>query len=170
MSRKPYTGPPSKRGLYDPAFEKDGCGVGFICDIKGRASREIIEEARNMNCSMAHRGGVGYEKNTGDGAGILTGIPDKFLRKVAAKDLGVELPSLGAYGVGVVFLPTDENERARCKKTLEAGITSTGQTLLGWRTLPVHPDDAGIGHAARNAMPHIEQLFIGAEDVAPSAR
>ncbi len=166
MNERPYVGRPSKRGLYDPANEKDSCGVGFICDIKGRASREIIEEARNMNCCMAHRGGVGYEKNTGDGAGILTGIPDKFLRKVAAEELGIELPALREYGVGNVFLPTNQTERAHCKATLESGITSAGQQLLGWRTLPVQPEAAGIGNAARAAMPHIEQLFIAAAGVA----
>ncbi|MFB3105311.1 MAG: glutamate synthase subunit alpha, partial [Pseudomonadales bacterium] len=166
MNERPYVERPSKRGLYDPANEKDSCGVGFICDIKGRASREIIEEARNMNCCMAHRGGVGYEKNTGDGAGILTGIPDKFLRKVAAEELGIELPALREYGVGNVFLPTNETERAHCKATLESGITSAGQQLLGWRTLPVQPETAGIGNAARAAMPHIEQLFIAAAGVA----
>lgn len=165
MIKSPYIGLPPKRGLYDPANEKDGCGVGFICDIKGRASREIIEEACNMNCSMAHRGGVGYEKNTGDGAGILTGLPDKFLRKVAAEELGVTLPNYREYGVGNIFLPTDESERMRCKATLEKAITSAGQQLLGWRTLPVQPELAGIGNAARAAMPHIEQLFIGAVGV-----
>ncbi|MCZ6854598.1 MAG: glutamate synthase large subunit, partial [Gammaproteobacteria bacterium] len=165
MDKKPYTGPPGKRGLYDPANEKDSCGVGFICDIKGRASRYIIEEARNMNCCMAHRGGIGYEKNTGDGAGILTGLPDKFLRKVAARELGVELPAFREYGVGNVFLPTDETERKRCKTTLENGISSAGQQFLGWRTLPVQPETAGIGNAALAAMPHIEQLFIGAVGV-----
>ncbi len=158
-------GLPPKAGLYDPETEKDSCGVGFICDIKGRPSRRIIEDARDMNCCMEHRGGVGYEKNTGDGAGMLLGIPDRFLRKVAKADLGVELPAKGRYGVGNVFLPTDEAERAHCVEVLEEEIQAAGQRLLGWRSLPVHPDGAGIGKAARAAMPYFAQLFIGAEGV-----
>jgi len=169
MSNRSHRGLPPKRGLYDPANEKDSCGVGFICDIKGRASREIIDEARNMNCCMTHRGGVGYEKNTGDGAGILTGLPDKFLRKVAAEELGVELPAIGQYGVGNVFLPNDAAERHHCLTVFEREIASAGQKLLGWRELPVHPDGAGIGHAARAAMPTFAQLFIGAQGVAGEA-
>ncbi len=158
-------GLPPKRGLYDPDNEKDSCGVGFICDIKGRSSRQIVEDARTMNCCMEHRGGVGYEKTTGDGAGMLMGLPDKFLRKIAAVDLGVELPARGRYGVGNVFLPTDAAERAHCQQVLEEEIAAAGQTLLGWRTLPVHPDGAGIGNAARAAMPYFAQLFIAADGV-----
>jgi len=169
MSNRSPWGFPPKRGLYDPANERDSCGVGFICDIKGRASREIIDEAQNMNCAMTHRGGIGYEKSTGDGAGILTGLPDKFLRKVAAEELGVELPDRGEYGVGNLFLPNDPAERQHCMTVFEGEIISAGQRLLGWRELPVHPDGAGIGHAARAAMPTFAQLFIGAEGVAGDA-
>ncbi len=159
-------GLPPKTGLYHPDSEKDNCGVGFICDIKGRPSRDIIEQARDMNCCMEHRGGVGYEQNTGDGAGMLLGLPDRFLRKIARADLGVDLPPQGEYGVGNVFLPTDPEERAHCEQVLEAEIAAAGQTLLGWRPLPVHPDGAGIGNAARAAMPYFAQLFIGAAGVA----
>jgi glutamate synthase (NADPH/NADH) large chain len=157
-------GLPPKTGLYDPDYEKDSCGVGFICDIQGRPSRQIIEDAQEMNCCMEHRGGVGYEKTTGDGAGMLIGLPDKFLRKAAQRDLGITLPAQGAYGVGNVLLPTDEGERDYCRKVLEEEIAASGQVLLGWRTLPVHPDGAGIGNAARAAMPYFAQLFIGAAD------
>jgi len=94
MNQFKTIGQPPKLGLYDPDTEKDSCGVGFICDIKGRPSRQIIEDARDMNCCMEHRGGVGYEKNTGDGAGMLLGLPDKFLRKIAKSDFGVDLPFL----------------------------------------------------------------------------
>jgi glutamate synthase (NADPH/NADH) large chain len=166
MNQTAHIGLPPRRGLYDPELEKDSCGVGFICDIKGRPSREIIEQARDMNCCMEHRGGVGYEKNTGDGAGMLLGLPDKFLRRIAEEDLGVSLPPKGQYGVGNVFLPTDEAERVHCRRVLEEEIAAAGQRLLGWRELPVHPDGAGIGNAARAAMPHFAQLFIGAVDVA----
>jgi len=156
---------PAKQGLYDPAWEKDSCGVGFICDIKGRPSRQIIADALNMNCCMEHRGGVGYEKNTGDGAGILVGLPYRFLTKVAAK-LDFDLPAKGQFGVGNVFLPVDDAARAHCLSVIETEIEAAGQQLLGWRELPVHPDGAGIGNAARAAMPAFAQLFIGAVGVA----
>ena len=169
MSIRTPWGFPPKRGLYDPANEKDSCGVGFICDIKGRASRDIIDQAQHMNCCMTHRGGVGYERNTGDGAGILTGLPDKFLRRVAASELGVTLPPQGQYGVGNVFLPNDEAERRHCIAIFEREIQAAGQKLLGWRELPVHPDGAGIGHAARAAMPTFAQLFVGAKDASGDA-
>ena len=155
-------GLPAAQGLYDPAMEKDGCGVGFVCHIKGKASHDIITDALAMNCCMEHRGGVGYEANTGDGAGIITGIPYEFLERVAKADLGVELPARGRYGAGIVFLPRDLTERNHCKKVFEAQIAAAGQQSLGWRLLPIEPDLANIGNAARRAMPHIEQLFIGA--------
>ena len=156
-------GLPPKQGLYDPAFEKDSCGVGFICDIKGRPSRSIVRDALSMNCCMEHRGGLGYEKNTGDGAGILLGLPDRFLRRAALDELGIELPAPGSYGVGIVFLPTDAGEREACRRLLEREIAAAGQRLLGWRELPTDPDGADIGNAARAAMPHMAQLFIGAD-------
>ena len=163
------SGFPPKQGLYDPANEKDGCGVGFICDIKGRPSRQIIEDALNMNRCMEHRGGVGYEKNTGDGAGILLGLPHDFLDRVAQQDLGISLPARGEFGVGNVFLPNDEAARAHCRTLFEAEVAAAGQRLLGWRDLPVHPDGAGIGNAARAAMPSFAQLFIGAEGITGDA-
>ena len=161
---RPGFGPPPKQGLYDPAFEKDSCGIGFVCDIKGRASRGVVKDALGMNCSMEHRGGIGYEANTGDGAGILLGLPDRFLRRAAAEELGIELPARGRYGVGNVFLPTAEAERERCLKLLEREIESAGQQLLGWRELPIDPEGADIGNAARAAMPHMVQLFVGSGD------
>ena len=157
-------GLPAKHGLYDPNNEKDGCGVGFICDIKGRASHQIVADAAFMNCCMEHRGGVGYEKNTGDGAGILTGLPHALFEKIAAEELGATLPPLGAYGVGNVFLPTDPEERAHCQRVFEEQIAAAGQTLIGWRELPTDPDAADIGNAARAAMPHFMQLYIAAAD------
>jgi len=158
------SGLPEKLGLYDPANEKDSCGVGFICDIKGRASHQIVADAAKMNCSMEHRGGVGYETNSGDGAGILTTLPHRLLAQIAEESLGFTLPEAGAYGVGNVFMPVDENERAHCKAVFETEITAAGQTLLGWRTLPVAADIAGLGNAAKAAMPHFEQLFIAAAE------
>ena len=155
-------GLPQAHGLYRPTFEKDGCGVGFVCDIKGRASRRIIEDANHMNCCMVHRGGLGYEPNTGDGAGMLTGLPHAFLGRVAEEAFGARLPAPGHYGVGNVFLPRDAGERAHCKRVVEEAVTAAGQTLIGWRELPTDPDGANIGKAARAAMPHMEQLFVGA--------
>ncbi|MYE82846.1 MAG: glutamate synthase subunit alpha, partial [Gammaproteobacteria bacterium] len=155
-------GLPEPYGLYRPGSEKDSCGVGFICDIKGRASNRIIRDAEHMNCCMVHRGGLGYEKNTGDGAGLLTGLPHAFLAKAARESLGVELPAAGGYGAGNVFLPRDPSERARCKRVVEEVVAAAGQTLLGWRALPIDPDGADMGNAARAAMPHMEQLFIAA--------
>ena len=158
-------GLPSPQGLYDPAREKDACGVGFVCDIKGRASRRIVETAEHMNCCMVHRGGLGFEANTGDGAGVLTALPHRFLAKVVKAALGVELPPPGRYGAGIVFLPRDAGERARCKAVVEEEIASAGQRLLGWRDVPTAPDAADIGSAARASMPAMEQLFIAANGV-----
>ncbi len=155
-------GLPRRQGLYDPAREKDSCGVGFVCDIKGRVSREIVETAEHMNCCMVHRGGLGYEQNTGDGAGILTALPHKFLAQVAKADLGIDLPVPGRYGTGIVFLPRDAAERERCKAVIAEEVASAGVRLLGWRSVPTRPDEADIGHAARASMPAMEQLFIAA--------
>jgi glutamate synthase (NADPH/NADH) large chain len=165
MSNRLPWGLPPRQGLYEPGFEKDSCGVGFICDIKGRPSRQIVEDAKAMNCCMEHRGGVGYEKNTGDGAGIMLGLPDAFLRAVAKADLDIELPANGEFGVGNVFLPNDPAEQQHCLNVFEREIAAAGQILLGWRELPVHPDGAGIGNAARAAMPAFAQLFIAANGV-----
>ena len=164
LSRQLTLGMPPRRGLYDPTLEKDACGVGFICDIKGRASRVIMDDANNMNCSMVHRGGLGYEKNTGDGAGILTGLPIHFLRRVVRDVLDTELPQDGAFGAGVVFLPRDPEERALCKQVFESTIVEAGQRLVGWRELPIRPDEADIGDAARAAMPAMEQIFIASDE------
>ena len=165
LSKQLSLGLPKRHGLYDPAFEKDSCGVGFICDIKGRASREIIEQAGHINCCMVHRGGVGYEQNTGDGAGILTGLPHKFFSRVAGADLGIELPKPGEYGAGIIFLPRSTTERKHCKAVIAEEIAAAGQQLLGWRTIPTDPDAANIGHAARVSMPHMEQIFIASVGV-----
>ncbi|HSG89880.1 MAG TPA: glutamate synthase large subunit [Pseudomonadales bacterium] len=157
-------GLPERQGMYDPASEKDGCGVGFICDIKGRPSHSIISDAQLMNCCMVHRGGQGYEKNTGDGAGILTALPHRMLSEIVTEELGKTLPDPGHYGAGIVFLPRIESERLRCKEVIAEQIAAAGQRLIGWRTVPTQPDVADIGSAARAAMPHIEMLLIGAED------
>ena len=157
-------GLPEKYGLYDPAYEKDACGVGFVAQIKGEASHQIVRDANRILCNMDHRGARGSEKNTGDGAGILTAIPHKFLVRVASAAFGVELPAPGKYGVGNIFLPLNEAERVRCKAALERAIEAQGQRLLGWREVPIDPIGANLGPTALQSMPRIEQLFIAAAD------
>lgn len=157
------TGRPLKHGLYDPAQEKDSCGVGFVAHIKGIASHQNVLDGAAMLVAMEHRGACGCEENTGDGAGMLTALPHKFLRKVAKAEWAVDLPQPGQYAAGLVFLPHDEAGRAACKAQLEALIKKHGQKLLGWRQVPVAMDKADIGPTARAAAPVIEQLFVVAE-------
>lgn len=156
---------PDKQGLYDPAFEKDSCGVGFVANIKGIASHQIVTDAEIMLQRMEHRGGCGCEANTGDGAGILTGMPYNFCSKVAKKDLGVDLPAVGLYAAGNVFLPTDDAQRQACMAGVEKLIKEQGQKCLGWREVPVDAKGADIGPSARHCQPVIMQLFVAAVGV-----
>ena len=153
---------PEKRGLYDPAFEKDSCGVGIVAHIKGERSHQILADAYQALLNMDHRGARGCEPNTGDGAGILTGLPHEFLARVAREDLGTGLPSPGKLGSGLVFLPPRKDEREVCKRAVEQFIREQGQQLLGWRVVPTDRVGADLGPGALNAEPHIEQLFVGA--------
>ncbi|MDB4749373.1 glutamate synthase large subunit [Rubripirellula sp.] len=155
---------PPAQGLYDPELEKDACGVGFIAHIKGTPSHQNVLDADQILQAMDHRGACGCEPNTGDGSGIMCGLPHKFLAKVAKQDLGVELPSPGRFAAGLVFLPEDEAERAFCKDTIQKLVTDAGQKLIGWRDVPQMADGADIGPTARASEPRIEQLFVGAED------
>jgi len=155
-------GRPGKYGLYDPANEHDSCGVGFVAHIKGQRSRQIVDDSLHMLDHMTHRGACGCESNTGDGAGILTALPYEFLERVATSDAGITLPEIGSYGVGLVFLPRDESERAVCKRAVNRVVEEEGQVLLGWRDVPVDPDGADIGPSARAAEPVMEMLFVGA--------
>ena len=150
---------PDKVGLYDPANEKDSCGVGFVANIKGVPSHQIMLDAYHINSRMDHRGGCGFEENTGDGAGILTALPHAFFQMIA-KDAGYELPEAGKFAVGNIFLPQDETERQFCKDTIEAIIAEENQTFVGWRIVPIDPQGADVGPAAHAAQPFIEQLFI----------
>jgi glutamate synthase (NADPH/NADH) large chain len=159
-ARRPYTGPPGKQGLYDPANEKESCGVGFVAHIKGQRSHQIVMDAYEVLLSMDHRGACGCEPNTGDGAGILTALPHEFLSRIAAEQLGTELPSPGHYGAGVVFLPTIEEERERCKQAVEEIIQEQGQRLVGWRPVPTRADEADVGPAAKDSEPVMEQLIV----------
>ncbi len=163
MSKQTYE-MPRKQGLYDPANEKDSCGVGFIAHIKGQRSHKIIQDAATALTAMTHRGACGCEDNTGDGAGIMTALPLEFLKKVAKSDLNIELPEAGKFAAGLVFLPQDEKERLHCKSIVENLIQAQGQILLGWRKVPVDADKADIGPSARAKEPVIEQLFIEAAE------
>jgi glutamate synthase (NADPH/NADH) large chain len=158
----PLYGYPRKQGLYDPAYEKENCGVGFVAHIKGERSHQIVLDADHVLRRMNHRGACGCEPNTGDGAGILTALPHEFLAKIAKQELDVSLPVAGKYGAGIVFLPTNEDDRRRCKETVERLVDEQGQTTLGWRTVPIEPQKANVGPTALKSMPHIEQLFIAA--------
>ncbi|MCO6453055.1 MAG: glutamate synthase large subunit [Caldilineales bacterium] len=159
-------GLPPKQGLYDPRFEHDACGVGFVVNIKGQKSNDIIRNAITILQNLAHRGAKGAEPTTGDGAGILFQLPDKFFRKVCP-GLGFELPPVGDYGVGMVFLPQDEELRRGCERRFEEIIEGEGQRVLGWRT--VTTDGFALGKTARSREPFVRQIFIEANpDAFPS--
>ncbi|TVR54986.1 MAG: glutamate synthase large subunit [Spirochaetaceae bacterium] len=151
---------PHRDGLYDPTYEHDACGVGFVAHMKGTPSRSIIENAREVLINMTHRGAVGSDKNSGDGAGILTTLPQDFLEKVARDDLGVELPPRGLYSAGLVFLPNDETRLPACLDLCDAIAAEEGQNVLGWRDVP--RDNSMIGPTARASEPVMKQVFIAA--------
>ncbi len=157
-------GYPEKQGLYDPAFEKDACGVGFVAHIKGERSHQIVLDANEIMMAMEHRGACGCESNTGDGAGMLTGFPHEFLCQVIQEEQGIELPAEGKYGAGLVFLPTDEEQRNQCKAAVEKIIADHGQRFITWRPVPTNPSGADVGPTALSAMPHFEQLIVAAAD------
>src|SRR4051812_47478502 len=138
---------PGPRGLYDPRFEHDACGVSFVVDVKGRASHHIIDLGLNAVCNLDHRGASGAEPTTGDGAGMCVQVPDAFLRT----EVPFALPPAGAYGVGLAFLPVDDEARAKVEAAVEAVLADEGLTLVGWRTVPVVPD--GVGPSALAIMP-----------------
>ena len=153
-----YSYRPQKQGFYDPHFEHDSCGVGFVCDIKGRKSNGIIQQGLLVLKRLSHRGATGRDPKTGDGAGILIQLPHEFLKQ-ACKEEKIALPNLGEYGTGLVFLPRDKKEREFCKKIFAQTIEEQKQHLLGWRSVPV--DDTEIGKTAKETQPVIEQIFIG---------
>src|SRR5688572_6935006 len=132
-------GLPVAHGLYDPNMEHDACGVGFVVDVKGRKSHTIVRQALTVLDNLTHRGACGCDPETGDGAGILTQIPHEFF-KLECEKLGIDLPEAGRYGVGMMFLPTDADVRGECEKILASVIEEEGQSLLGWRDVPVHPE------------------------------
>ncbi|HTP26148.1 MAG TPA: glutamate synthase subunit alpha, partial [Anaeromyxobacteraceae bacterium] len=152
---------PPAQGLYDPQFEHDSCGFGFVVDIKGRKSRDIVQKALTVLLNLEHRGAQGAEKNTGDGAGLLVQLPHRFFEKALAGQ-GVKLPAPGSYGVGMIFMPRHEASRAACCKIVREVIEQERQRLLCWREVPT--DGAGLGSMAQASQPHIMQVFIGRGD------
>jgi len=151
-------GLPSKQGLYDPRFEHDACGVGFVVNIKGEKSHEIVDQALTVLQNLDHRGACGCEENTGDGAGILMQVPHAFFQH-ACKGLGFHLPDPGEYGVGLIFLPDERKQRRQFEKILAEIVTSEGQKLLGWRKVPT--DNLYLGDTAKLCEPFVRQVFIG---------
>ena len=154
---------PTPEGLYDPRFEHDACGVGFVASIAGERSHAIVARGIEVLVNLGHRGATGSDPQTGDGAGITIQVPDRLLRRVAP----VELPAPGAYGVGIAFLPRDEQERAQCEAIVERSCDAEGVRLLGWRDVPHDP--AACGVSARQTMPAIRMLFVGAVGLADDA-
>ncbi|HLP07574.1 MAG TPA: glutamate synthase large subunit [Opitutaceae bacterium] len=157
-TRPGQLGLPAKQGLYDPFFEHDACGVGFVVDMKGRKSHRIVEQAIQVLVNLDHRGAAGSEPNTGDGAGILLQIPHSFFA-AACKKARIPLPAAGEYGTGIVFLPKNVTKRRRLEEKFEQIIQSEGQTVLGWRTVPTN--NKSLGETAKASEPAMRQIFIG---------
>ncbi|MEN8128764.1 MAG: glutamate synthase large subunit [Pseudomonadota bacterium] len=149
------------QGLYDPANEHDSCGIGFVADIKNRISNKIIRDGLDILVNLAHRGAVSADPLAGDGAGILIQIPDGLLR-AECESLGISLPDPGDYGVGMLFLPRQPQTREVCEGIVEKYVRAEGQTVLGWRDVPVNNDC--LGDSVRPIEPVIRQLFIGRGD------
>src|SRR3984957_14359888 len=146
--------PAEPRSLYDSRFEHDACGVGFVADLRARGGPDVVASALRVLCNLEPRGAAGADPDTGDGAGILTQLPDAFFRAVT----GFELPEAGGYAAGLAFLPVDEQARARACAQVADLAADEGLTVLGWRDVPVAVANCGAG--AREALPHLAQLFV----------
>ena len=151
----------ARQGLYRPGFEHDACGIGALAHLKGKRSHQMIDDALSVLVNLEHRGGVGLEKNTGDGAGILFQVPHRFFRKEAQK-CGHLLPAEGDYGVAMLFMPRDDEGVASAVRVFEEGCARSGVSLLFWRDVPVDPHD--LGETARACMPTIKQAFLARPD------
>ncbi|HEY3412545.1 MAG TPA: glutamate synthase large subunit [Armatimonadota bacterium] len=147
-------GMPTRQGLYDPGLEHDSCGVGFVADIKGRASHDILRQALTILVNLDHRGARGSDANSGDGAGVLIQIPHAFFKAVTDFDL----PAPGEYGIGMLFLPQDPLARTACEAGLETIVHEEGQEVIGWRTVPTRSDT--LGETASASQPYVRQVFI----------
>ena len=153
-------GMPQAQGLYDPQREHDACGVGFIVHLKGRRSHQIVQDGLTALANLEHRGASGSEVNTGDGAGLLIQIPDAFFRHELA-GRGIRLPDVGQYGVGMLFLPLDEEVARQIRGTFMSIVQEEGQHFLGWRLVPTDADAADVGPSARAVEPAMFQAFVG---------
>ncbi len=152
-------GPPRKQGLYDPQFEHDACGVGFVVNIKGRKSNAIVKQGIQVLKNLDHRGACGAEINTGDGAGILIQLPHAFLKKVAKKDARINLPEPGMYAAGNIFMPRNATQRRKIEEVFARVVQAEGQIYLGARTVPT--DNSMLGETAKASEPFVRQVFIG---------
>ena len=151
-------GLPAAQGLYDPRLDTDACGVGFIADIKGRKSHKLVEDALAILCNLEHRGAVGADPRAGDGAGILVQIPHAFFEKEAA-NIGFQLPPVGEYAIGQLFMPTDPDWRRIIRDIYAQTIRREGLQLLGWRDVPT--DNSTLGESVKPTEPVHQQVFIG---------
>lgn len=149
---------PAKQGLYDPNYEHDACGIGFVVNIKGEKSNLILRQAISALKNLSHRGGLGSEPTSGDGAGILFQIPHDYYTRVCAH-VGISLPNAGDYGTGIVFMTTDKSMQALLEKDFEKIVKEEGQGFLGFRDVPV--DSSMLGKTACASMPFMRQIFIG---------
>ena len=139
--------PPGPIGLYDPRQEHDSCGVSFVANLKGERSNELVVTGLTALTNLEHRGATGAEPDSGDGAGILLQVPDRFLRAV----VDFELPAAGAYAVGIAFLPADATACEKAVSAIDNTVAEAGLNVIGWRDLPVDPST--LGKTARDAMP-----------------
>ena len=149
---------PGKQGLYDPRNEHENCGMGFIVDMKGRKSHDIVSGALEICVNLDHRGGCGCDPITGDGAGIFIQLPDKFLRREMKSDAGVDLPPEGDYGAGFIYFSKNDEDRLIEKAEVERAFSEEGLNLLGWRRVPVR--SSILGKASLACEPVMEQVFI----------
>ena len=151
-------GLPSAQGLYDPRHEHDSCGIGFVANLKGQKSHDIIQKGIQILVNLTHRGACGCDPDTGDGAGVLIQIPHEFFSR-KAQDLGFTLPAPGEYGAGMVFFPVERHQRLQCEGVIETVVREEGLSFLGWRDIRTNP--TAIGREARKSQPYIQQMFVG---------
>jgi glutamate synthase (NADPH/NADH) large chain len=163
---KSHTHLPGRYGLYDPSTEHDACGIGFVAHIKGEKSRAIVEHGLEVLLRLSHRAACGSDPETGDGAGILLQLPHRFF-KAKGLALGFDMPRRRRYGVGQLFLPSDDDARERCQAVVEEVVAEEGQRTIGWRDTPVNPEHTG--RTARDVLPVFRQIYVARRRVPPSA-
>ena len=150
----PFVATPAAQGLYDPRFEHDACGVNFVVDLQGRTSHQIVQHGVGALCNLDHRGAAGADEGTGDGAGILIQVPDRFFREVVS----FELPPAGSYATGIAFLPQSPEAARLAVQAVEKLVADEGLEVLGWRAVPTDPSILGEG--SLRTMPNFAQLFV----------